>query len=634
MKIQTRIMVLLGATISVFVLALIWNQIIKKRQLEIFMEANKQAKVKVIENILSFKADNIAAPANDYSCWDEMVTYAAKPTKKWEDVNLTTILDAYGSSQVWIFNKNLKLVYTNIDSTVLSGGVELSADLIKKLFSDTAFCHFFLPVNDTLFEVAGATIVPSTDNEHKTQAQGYLLTAKFWSKDYIRTMEQEMDFQIHIQKVSDVLNNGSPDENKIVIAKDYLDPDGNKIITVLFESRNQLMQDLSSTNFASYIIAGLLILTVVIFFFAIRAWVSVPLHQITEGLNKENIEHLNKLETKKNEFGEIAKLIKLFFDQKVQLEIEIAERIETQKTVDNLYHETVNLNHELQASEEELRQNLDITMELNEALQKQQSDINDSLNYASRIQAALLPPAEMIESIERNYFLLFKPRSIVSGDFYWMARKNNKTFFAVADCTGHGVPGGFMSMLGMALLSEIVNQLEHPSPGEILDNLRLRVIESLHQTGKRGESKDGMDIAIFAIDFNTMKIEFAGAFNPLYIVRKSENPEGNQTQPRELIEFKGDRMPIGYHLVTDKIFTNFEFNLQQDDVLYILTDGYQDQLNPVTQQKFRRAKLKELFVEIADRSMGEQKEILELAFDAYKGDYPQIDDVLIFGLKV
>lgn len=630
MKTQTKIMILLILTIGTFAGVFLGYQYIKDRQEKIFIKANEQAKNLVIDNILKFKAKSYLGPVNDYSCWDEMIGYVNNPTRQWEEVNLST-LESFGFSNTWIFDKGFNMVYSVFDSTNFTENKQLPEETIARAFNNGGICHFFLNERDTLMEITGGTIVPSADVEHKTTPHGYLLAAKFWSKEYLKEMESEMDFSISFRLPEDSLRVIQNDDSKIIVSKVFKDAFGKVVLVVDFTSKNQLAKDFASTDKLSYALVGLLIATIFIFFFAIRRWITHPLIHITKSLNSEDDTYVAEIKSSKNEFGEIAKLIKKFFEQKIQLEIEIAERIESQKTIKELYEDTVNLNHELQASEEELRQNLDMTIELNEVLSKQQKDITDSINYASRIQAALLPPDESIRQLERDFFILYKPRNIVSGDFYWINQQSNKTIIAVADCTGHGVPGGFMSMLGMAYLAEIVNQNCNCSSGEILDQLRKRVVDSLHQFGKSGESKDGMDIALCIIDFEGLTMQFSGAYNQVYIVR---NNTSDGSPSKELIEIKGDRMPIGYSLKLNNLFTTQNIPLFKDDTIYLFTDGYQDQISNNTRQKFKRSNLRSLLLEINSFDLEEQKNILDSAFLGFSDEYQQIDDVLAFGMKI
>ncbi|HRW61896.1 MAG TPA: tetratricopeptide repeat protein [Bacteroidales bacterium] len=259
----------------------------------------------------------------------------------------------------------------------------------------------------------------------------------------------------------------------------------------------------------------------------------------------------------------------------------------------------------------------------NTELAYQKKQITDSIEYASRIQRAILPPSEYISGLLPEHFILYKPRDIVSGDFYWITHKEEKIVLAVVDCTGHGVPGAFMSMLGFAFLNEIVNKEKDIQANLILNQLRRYVKDSLHQTGKENEAKDGMDIALCVIDPLNLTIQFSGAYNPLYIVRKNN-----------LETIKADRMPIGIHIVEKESFTNHLIQADKGDTIYLFTDGYIDQFGGKKSQKFKMAPFQELLFTIKDMPMDEQKRMLEKHFEDWKGSNPQIDDVLIMGIKL
>jgi serine phosphatase RsbU (regulator of sigma subunit) len=259
----------------------------------------------------------------------------------------------------------------------------------------------------------------------------------------------------------------------------------------------------------------------------------------------------------------------------------------------------------------------------NTILAYQKKQITDSIEYASRIQTAILPPGDYINKIIPDHFILYKPRDIVSGDFYWITHKDGKIIVAAVDCTGHGVPGAFMSMLGFAFLNEIVNKEKELKANEILNQLRDNVKKSLHQTGKDGEAKDGMDIALCIIDPENLTMQYSGAYNPLYLVRN-----------KELITIKADRMPIGIYIAEKESFTNHETKIRKGDTIYIFTDGYIDQFGGPQTQKFKTAPFKDLIESNQDKPMAEQKKILEDNFEKWKGDYDQIDDVLVVGIKI
>jgi len=250
-------------------------------------------------------------------------------------------------------------------------------------------------------------------------------------------------------------------------------------------------------------------------------------------------------------------------------------------------------------------------------------EITDSINYASRIQTALLPQNEHLSQVFPDHFILYLPRDVVSGDFYWAADIGGKMVFAAADCTGHGVPGALMSMLGISFLNEMVVEKRQTHPGEILDNLRDEVIKALKQTGREEEQKDGLDIALCSYDTESGILEFAGAYNPLYLVR-----DGN------LQEHKADRMPISYYHGIDKPFQTTSIQLQKGDALYLFSDGFADQFGGPKKKKLKYKPLKELLELIHEKTMEKQKLVLYEKFFNWKKDLEQIDDVVMLGIRI
>jgi serine phosphatase RsbU (regulator of sigma subunit) len=255
-------------------------------------------------------------------------------------------------------------------------------------------------------------------------------------------------------------------------------------------------------------------------------------------------------------------------------------------------------------------------------IEQQQKELAGSLSYASSIQAALLPDLRYFKKTFPASFVLFMPRDIVSGDFYWYNRKDNRIAIAAADCTGHGVPGAFMSILGISFLNEIVSK-QIPRANVILNRLRENVMKALHQTGGNSEHKDGMDIALCVVDLDEMKMEFSGAFNPLYMIRNGR-----------LLETRGDKMPIGINAVVEKSFTNHDIQLEMGDLIYIFSDGYPDQFGGPVEKKFRYKTMQKLLVDNANKPLESQKRELERTFIQWKGNLEQVDDVLIIGIKI
>ncbi|MFC2086101.1 triple tyrosine motif-containing protein [Bacteroidota bacterium] len=303
---------------------------------------------------------------------------------------------------------------------------------------------------------------------------------------------------------------------------------------------------------------------------------------------------------------------------------------------------TKNLREIIKRKTSEIRKQKEEIEDINE-------HIMDSIKYAKRIQTALLPGDSIRESLS-EHFVLFKPRDIVSGDYYWMAHRDNKSFIVAADCTGHGVPGAFMSMLGMSFLNEIVNKSGFIETDQILNKLRDSVIHALKQTGRSDEAKDGMDLALYAWDRENNTIEFSGANNPLYYTRPLTKEELALLEKEDesflekgeihdgkylLKQLKADKMPIGIYVKADVPFKKEMLTAEKGYTLYTFSDGYVDQFGGETGKKFMTKAFKILLLSLYEKPMEEQRQLLDDAFENWKGDKrEQVDDVLVVGLRI
>lgn len=281
---------------------------------------------------------------------------------------------------------------------------------------------------------------------------------------------------------------------------------------------------------------------------------------------------------------------------------------------------------------EEIAQSKEEIETQRDELYKQKQEIVDSINYAQRIQTAVLPSDELMQEVLGEHFVFYKPRDIVSGDFYWVKKIKNFSYAVVADCTGHGVPGAFMSMLGNSFLNEIVTSRTLDTAAETLNKLRNKVKKSLHQRGEEGEQKDGMDISLMIIDWDTNEMQFAGAYNSAYLIRKKTEKHTDEEE-YELIKLEADRQPIGIYL-NEKEFTNHTVKLQKGDAIYALSDGYVDQFGGDTGGKFKSVRFQQLLLSFQDKSPEEQKVILGRTFNKWKRDLFQVDDVLVMGIII
>jgi serine phosphatase RsbU (regulator of sigma subunit) len=302
---------------------------------------------------------------------------------------------------------------------------------------------------------------------------------------------------------------------------------------------------------------------------------------------------------------------------------------ELEKMIQERTVEISEMNEELRQQNLSLASQRDEIQTQKDQIQQQKQAMTDSIEYARRIQTATLPPNEVVKYLFPKHFILFRPLNIVSGDFYWVSQHRGKIIVAVADCTGHGVPGAFMGMLGSALMNEVINNIRTLEPHQILNELRDQVITSLRQTGESDEARDGMDIALCVLDPETLKLQYAGANHSVYIIRDGS-----------LNEIKGNHMPIGISTEAGKSFTMEEVQLKKEDTLYLFSDGFVDQLGGERRKRYTTTRFKKLLLKIQDKIMFEQKNILERSLDEwmnYKGssgnNVAQIDDVTILGIK-
>ncbi|MBI2721501.1 MAG: SpoIIE family protein phosphatase [Bacteroidetes bacterium] len=276
----------------------------------------------------------------------------------------------------------------------------------------------------------------------------------------------------------------------------------------------------------------------------------------------------------------------------------------------------------IERTEQVVRQKEEIENK-NEELEILYKQVTDSIHYAKRIQEAILPPNHFIEKVLPQSFVLYKPKDIVSGDFYWIEKKHKLVYFAAVDCTGHGVPGAFMSLVGHNILKDIINNTAIIKPSEIMDRLREGVVNTLHADKAGQETKDGMDMTLCCINYQTLELQFAAAFNPLYIVRNGM-----------LVEHKANKFPIGAFIGEKTNFDNNTIQLQKGDQVFIFSDGYADQFGGPKGKKFMIGNFRKLLIQITELQPAAQKQQLDSILTEWQGDQEQVDDVLVIGVKI
>jgi serine phosphatase RsbU (regulator of sigma subunit)/HAMP domain-containing protein len=305
---------------------------------------------------------------------------------------------------------------------------------------------------------------------------------------------------------------------------------------------------------------------------------------------------------------------------------------------DNLGHALLKMRTDLAENERVLEQKViertEEVVKKTEEVQQKNSEleiiykqVTDSIRYAKRLQQAILPPDSVVKAAFQKSFVLFKPKDIVSGDFYWIDKRDTKSYVAAVDCTGHGVPGAFMSIVGYNLLREIANNADNKlPPSTIMDKMSKGVVKTLHAKGGGEDSsqltKDGMDMSMCVFDSATLELQFAGAFNPLYIVRNGE-----------LMQYKADKFPIGYRGDDEvKPFTNNIIQLQKGDTFYIFSDGYADQFGGPKGKKLMIGNFRDLLLQASALPIEKQKEFLNKTIEEWRGELEQVDDILVIGV--
>lgn len=311
------------------------------------------------------------------------------------------------------------------------------------------------------------------------------------------------------------------------------------------------------------------------------------------------------------------------FEKNEELKQQNEEIVSQRDYLEIINKELEQKNEEIKTQRDEIENQRDLLEKQNMALSQSKQKITDSISYAQRIQQALMPHKEKFASLFQDYFVLYRPKDIVSGDFYWIHKTGDKVMLAVVDSTGHGVPGAFMSMLGFSFLNDMVRNNSKTDAANLLNDLRKVVIENLQQKGQILEQKDGFDICLAIIDLSAMELQYAGANIPLYIMNQKSG----------ICKLEPDNMPVSIHIKMDP-FNNKIHKLEKGEILYLASDGFEDQFGGTKNKKFLSSKLQELLVASSSKPMAEQLSILNQTYEGWKGQNEQIDDVTILGIQV
>jgi serine phosphatase RsbU (regulator of sigma subunit) len=368
-----------------------------------------------------------------------------------------------------------------------------------------------------------------------------------------------------------------------------------------------------------------LILVIILIYFKTKI-ITDPIKKLVLKVNRITHGHLNERAEVigNNEITTLSKQFNLMIEELESYYNELEQKVEERT------REIQQQKEEIAAQRDAIEDQRNMLADKNDSLenaykeiQAQKKHITDSIVYAQRIQNAILPPRPLIDKAVPNNFIFYKPKDIVSGDFYWVDKQAGKSIIAAVDCTGHGVPGAFMSIIGSNQLDYAVRTKKARSASEILDCLNEGVSNALRQETGKTNIRDGMDIALLVIDYKNMELEFAGAYNPLYMIRNNE-----------LESFKADKNAIGSHgEYPDRKYTNHVIKIEKGDLYYIFSDGYADQFGGPNGRKFMYKQFKELLLSVSHLPLDEQQARVDSVFEDWKGSETQVDDILLIGIK-
>jgi len=389
-----------------------------------------------------------------------------------------------------------------------------------------------------------------------------------------------------------------------------------------------------------WVAAAVILIGVFLAFMTIRAIVR-PVNSLRNKLNNlsKGIYSLHATRTNNDEIGDMAQAVDRLmrnFERTKEFSLSIgagkfdmpfeplSEHDELGGALLQMRDDLASYRHQMEekVSEQtlEIRQQKEQVEMQNERVMELYTDLQASIDYAQRLQSTILPSEEAIREVFPQHFIMFRPKATVSGDFYWFANKGKKLMFAAADCTGHGVPGAFMSLVGHNALNQATKVYYKPS--KVLNTVNRLSAQAL-RANENHLVKDGMDIALCTIDMEAMELEFSGAQNPVYIVRGEE-----------LIELSGDGFSIGSYVNGEREFTGKKSELKSGDCIYAFSDGYADQFGGPAGKKFMRKQFRQLLLEINALPMSEQLARVQQRFDEWRGEQEQVDDVLVIGVRV
>lgn len=631
---------LLGAVIMI--IALILYYMFQYKQLNAVREYSKKDKELLIDRILSVTYHQYTNIVHDNSAWDECYQAMCEGNKKWLDDNIGYMIDGYKAAAVGMFDTLGVIKYEN-----RAAGMEsipfypFAGENMGNLFTKELFPHFYAKFEGKHFVYFCSCLVSAASiNSRNEKPRGYMIFVKEIAEEDVNLMSialggMYMTFAQDDKAYADTVKSIAP---MAATNRELVDYTNKHVAYMCFAWEDMLSKQLNQFV-PIFLLIAFLCLGI---FFAIMLYVKVkvtkPLSQIDESFKSEKTDSIVPLKSETNEFGVISRMMEDFFIQKDSLKVLNAE-LATQK------EEMLVQNETLQQQKEELLVQSENVSRLNDQLRTINDDLaaqkvllelrnhevtsaNEQLtagiNYASRLQTAMVQAVAPNYSIFRNYFVIYQPKDIVGGDFYFAKKVNNQIIAAMGDCTGHGVPGAILASMGLSFLNELINdQKGHDiMPGEILDALRTKVRAALGLDQEGQLRNDGMDIALLIYNENTRLGYYAGAQRPMVLVRDGA-----------VLTIKGDSMPIG-HFILDKNFSSTMVQLQENDKIYLYSDGCTDQNGGALNRKIMSKNFKDKILEFSTLPFERQKTALTNFIYDWKGEKPQTDDITLLAFEI
>lgn len=631
---------LLGAIIMI--IALILYYMFQYRQLNAVREYSKKDKELLIDRILDVTYRQYTNIVHDNSAWDECYQAMVDGNDKWLNDNIGYMLDGYSSADVAMFDTLGNIKYEN-----RARGMEninfypFASPNMGNIFSEELFPHFYAQFEGKIFVYFGTCLVSAAQiNSRNEKPRGYMFMVKEIAEEDVRLMSRalggmKMTLAQNDESYADTVKALAP---MAVTNREMLDYTKKHVAYMCFAYEDMLSKQLNQFV-PIFLIISFLCLGI---FFAIMLYVKVkvtkPLSQIDESFKSEKTDSIIPLKAETNEFGVISHMMEDFFKQKDNLKLlnaELAtqkeemlvqnEALQQQKEEILVQNENVHmLNEQLRSINEDLAAQKVLLEISNHEITSANNQLTAGINYASRLQNAMIQAVAPNYKIFRNYFAIFHPKDIVGGDFYFAKKVNNQIIAAMGDCTGHGVPGAILASMGLSFMNELINdQKGHEiMPNEILDKLRAKFTSAfgLDQDGML--RSDGMDIALLIYNENTNLGYFSGAQRPMVLVRDNE-----------VLTIKGDPIPIG-HFILNKSFTNITVQLQKNDKIYLYSDGCTDQNGGANNRKIMAKRFKDKLLEYSSLPFEQQKIALEKFIFDWKGDKPQTDDITLLAFEI